>query len=133
MFWQKICRIFVSFKKNIRKILKISSTLIEPPTPSAAPPAPAPPPASTSGRPGTSGASLSRSVPARAGREDYLASRASNDADIFESRLYFMSVLGMDDIYFTFWCQTLPERLHVYLDRKIFLSFVCTKVDCVGL
>ena len=41
MFWQKIYRIFVSFKKNIRKILKISSTLIEPPTPSAAPPAPA--------------------------------------------------------------------------------------------
>ena len=37
MFWQKIYRIFVRFKKNIGKILKISSTLIEPPTPSAAP------------------------------------------------------------------------------------------------
>ena len=39
MFWQKIYRIFVRFKKNVRKIFKISSTttLIEPPTPSAAP------------------------------------------------------------------------------------------------
>ena len=39
MFWQKIYRIFVRFKKNVRKIFKISftTTLIEPPTPSAAP------------------------------------------------------------------------------------------------
>ena len=39
MFWQKIYRIFVRLKKNVRKIFKISSTttLMEPPTPSAAP------------------------------------------------------------------------------------------------
>ena len=38
----------------------------------------------------------------------------------------FMSAVGMDAIYFTFWCQTqAPEALHVCLDITIFISFVC--------
>ena len=66
----------------------------------------------------------------------YWASCTSNYVDIFQSRLYFYECCCWHGCYLFYVLVSNTakpvERLHVCLDITIFISFVCTKVDCVG-